>query len=231
MHIPDGFLDPKIATGLMGAAVAVLGYCLARVRAAVTALVPAQALATAGRGAQSIASGYRRVLTKLGEQKVYQMGMAAALVFAAQMFNFPIGGGTSGHLIGGVFAAVLLGPFAGTIVIAVVLIIQSLFFADGGLLALGANIINMAAIGSLACYYIYYYLKKVAPEWLAIAVAAWSSVVLASLACALQIGFSGTIGFGQVIPAMLRVHAVIGITEALITLAAVHLFRSMAKSE
>jgi cobalt/nickel transport system permease protein len=231
MHIPDGFLDPKMSAGMVGVAVAVLGYSLAKVKAAVTAVAPRAALAAVGKGVQSVALGGRRVLTKLGEKKIYQMGMVASLVFAAQMFNFPISNGTSGHLIGGVLAAVILGPFAGAIVISVVLAVQSLFFADGGLLALGANIVNMAAIGSLACYYIYYYLKKVAPEWLAIAVAAWSSVVLAALLCSLQIGFSGTIGFGQVIPAMLRVHAVIGIAEALITLAAVHLFRSMAKSE
>jgi cobalt/nickel transport system permease protein len=124
MHIPDGFIDPKISFGLMGAAVAILGYCLNKVRAAVTALAPQEAFALAGRGMKSLAGRSRRALTKLGEQKIYIMGMVAALVFAAQMFNFPIDKGTSGHLIGGVLAAVLLGPFAGTIVIAVVLTIQ-----------------------------------------------------------------------------------------------------------
>lgn len=227
MHIPDGFLDPKISMGMMGAAVAVLAYSVAKVREAVTAVAPQAALAAVGKGVQSMALGGRRVLTKLGEQKIYQMGMVASLVFAAQMFNFPVAQGTSGHLIGGVLAAILLGPFAGTIVIAVVLTVQMLFFADGGLLAIGANIVNMAVIGSLGCYYIYYFSKKYIPEWIAIMAAAWSSVVLASLACALQIGFSGTIAMGAVVPAMLRIHVLIGIAEALITLAFISLFRSM----
>lgn len=231
MHIPDGFLDPKISMGMMGAAAVVLAYSVAKVREAVTAAAPQAALLAAGRGIQSMALGGRRVLTKLGEQKIYQMGMVASLVFAAQMFNFPINQGTSGHLIGGVLAAVLLGPFAGTIVISVVLAIQSLFFADGGLIAIGANIVNMAVIGSFACYYIYYYLKKYAPEAIAIMIAAWSSVVLASLACSLQIGFSKTISFDQIIPAMLKVHIIIGVAEALITLAGINLFRSMLKGE
>lgn len=231
MHIPDGFLDPKVANGLLGGAAFVLAFSFAKVRAAVTAVVPAAALATAGKKAANLALGARRILTGEGERTIYKMGMVAALVFAAQMFNFPINGGTSGHLIGGVFAAAILGPFAGTIVISAVLAVQSLFFADGGLLALGANIINMALFGTIAGYYIYYFLKKVAPEWLAIAVAAWFAVPLASLACALELGISGTIPYAVVIPAMLKIHLVIGIAEALITLALVNIFRSMLKGE
>ena len=110
MHIPDGFIDPKIAYGLMGAAVAALSYSLARVKAAVTSLAPQEAFAAVGKGVKSLAGRSRRVLTKLGEQKIYKMGMVASLVFAAQMFNFPVAAGTSGHLIGGVLAVVLLGP-------------------------------------------------------------------------------------------------------------------------
>ena len=227
MHIPDGFLDPKMSAGMMGAAAFALAFCLSKVRAAVTAVVPAKALASAGAGANRVMENGRRMLTGFGEQQIYKMGMVAALVFAAQMFNFPVESGTSGHLIGGVLAAVLLGPFAGAIVISVVLAVQMFFFADGGLIAIGANIVNMAVIGSLGCYYIYYWLKKILPEWTAIAAASWSSVVLASLACALQIGLSGTIAFGTVTQSMLRVHALIGIAEALITIAFVYLFRSM----
>lgn len=231
MHIPDGFLDPKMSAGLLGVAGVALAYSWAKVRAAVTVLQPVAALAAAGRGAGQIVGGMRRVLTGQGERELYKMGMVAALVFAAQMFNFPIASGTSGHLIGGVLAAVLLGPFAGALVVAAVLVVQMLFFADGGLLAVGANIVNMALIGSLLCYYIYYYLTKAVPEWLAIVAAAWFSVVLASLACALQLGFSGTIALGAVVPAMLRVHVLIGIAEALITLAFVQIFRSLADGE
>lgn len=231
MHIPDGFLDPKISMGLMGAAAAVLGYSLAKVREAVTALAPQRALALAGKAAGTMADGGRRVLTKLGEQKIYQMGMAAALIFAAQMFNFPVSNGTSGHLIGGVFAAVVLGPFAGALVIASVLTVQMLFFADGGLLAIGANIINLALVGTILAYYLYVLLKKIAPEWLAIAAAAWAGVVLAAFTCALELGLSGTIPYAVAIPAMVKVHAVIGLAEALITLALIKVFRVLLPKE
>lgn len=231
MHIPDGFLDPKVSAGMMGAAAVVLAYCFARVRAAVTAFVPRYALAAAGRGMSNIAGGMRRVLTGEGERTVYKMGMVAAIVFAGQMFNFPIGSGTSGHLIGGVFASVILGPFAGAIVIATVLAVQMLFFADGGLLAVGANIINMALFGTIVAFYVYFCLRKIVPEWLAITAAAWASVLLASFACALELAFSGTVPFGQVIPAMLQVHMIIGIAEALITLALVKIFRAKLQGE
>lgn len=231
MHIPDGFLDPKISTGLVGAAVAVLSYSFAKVREMVTVLKPVAAFATAGKGVGNMFSGMKRVLSGEGEKTIYKMGMVAALIFAGQMFNFPISSGTSGHLIGGVFAAVILGPFAGAIVIAAVLLVQMLFFADGGLLAIGANIINMALFGTVIAYYTYYYLKKAVPEWLAILVAAWASVPLAALACALEIGISGTVPFMVVVPAMLKVHMIIGIAEALITLALVNLFRGMLKNE
>lgn len=231
MHIPDGFLDPKVSTGMMGVAAVVLGYCFAKVREAVTALVPAAALAAAGRGVGNVVGSMKRILTGDGERTLYKMGMVAALVFAGQMFNFPISGGTSGHLIGGVFASVILGPFAGAIVIAAVLAVQMLFFADGGLLAIGANIINMALIGAIGGYYIYYLLKRAVLEWLAIGIAAWASVVLASFVCALELGLSGTIPYEKVIPAMVNVHMVIGVAEALITLALVNVFRTMLKGE
>jgi cobalt/nickel transport system permease protein len=231
MHIPNGFLDPKISAGLIGVAVAALSYSFAKVREMVTALAPVEALATAGRAVGSMVGRVRRVLTGEGERMVYKMGMVAALVFAGQMFNFPVSQGTSGHLIGGIFAAVILGPFAGAIVMAAVLSVQAFFFADGGLLALGANIVNMAVIAALGCYYLYFWLKRALPEWLAIFIAAWASVILASFACALQLGYSGTVPFETVIPAMVNVHAVIGMAEALITLALVNIFRGMLKGE
>jgi cobalt/nickel transport system permease protein len=221
MHIPDGFIDPKISYGLMGAAVAVLGYCLAKVKVAVTALAEQPAFAGMGK---MVGRG-RRVLTKLGEQKIYLMGMVAALIFAAQMFDFPISQGTSGHLIGGVLAVVLLGPFAGTIAVAAVVIIQALFFADGGLIVMSANVVNMACLGALLSYYIYIGIKKFLPEWLSIGLTAWCSVMIAAAAASLEIGLSGTYALGSVTGAILRVHAVIGIAEALITIALVSAFR------
>lgn len=231
MHIPDGFLDPKISTGLLGAASFALSFCLGKVKEMATALQPMEALAVAGRNITSLPGRMKRVLTGEGEQLIYRIGMVASLVFAAQMFNFPISQGTSGHLIGGVFAAVVLGPFAGMIAMTAVLLIQSFFFADGGLLALGANIINMAVIGALLCYYVYFFLKKVLPEWSAIFISAWVSVFLAAFACALEIGFSGTAPYSTVVPAMLRVHFIIGIAEGLITLALINLFRSMIREK
>jgi cobalt/nickel transport system permease protein len=227
MHIPDGFIDPKISFGLMGAAVAVLGYSLAKVKAAVTVLAEKPAFAGVGR---MVGRG-RSVLTKLGEQRIYLMGMVAALIFAAQMFNFPISQGTSGHLIGGVLAVVLLGPFAGTIAVAAVVIIQALFFADGGLVVMGANVVNMACLGALVSYYIYAGIKKILPEWISIGAVAWCSVMIAATAASLEIGLSGTYALGSVTGAMLGVHAVIGIAEALVTIALVGAFRKLAPVE
>ncbi|NQT29355.1 MAG: energy-coupling factor ABC transporter permease [Candidatus Saganbacteria bacterium] len=227
MHIPDGFLDPKISIGMLGAAVAVLAYSMAKVKESVTALAPQEAFAAVGKGVKNLAGQSRRILTKFGEQKIYKMGMVAALVFAAQMFNFPIAYGTSGHLIGGVLAVVLLGPFAGVLVIAAVLVVQALFFADGGLLVMGANIINMAFFGALLPYYIYAGLKRFIPEWLSIGAAAWCSVVMAALAASFEIGLSGTFALGAVLSSMLKVHIVIGIAEAAITVALVYMFRKL----
>jgi cobalt/nickel transport system permease protein len=227
MHIPDGFINPKISIGLMGAAAAVLSYCLAKVKAAVTALAPQEAFAGVSGGIKSLSGKGRRILTKLGEQKIYLMGMTASLVFAAQMFNFPVDNGTSGHLIGGALAVVLLGPFAGTIVITTVVAVQALFFADGGMIAMGANVVNMACLGALVSYYIYAWLKKYMPESLSIALTAWCSVMIAASAASFEIGMSGTFSLTVVMQAMLRVHAIIGIAEALITVALVNIYRKL----
>jgi len=227
MHIPHGFIDPKIALGLLGAAVGVLGFCLAKVKEAVTVLVKQEAFATVGNGAKNLFGQGKRALSKFGEQKIYQMGMVAALIFAAQMFNFPIASGTSGHLIGGVLAVVLLGPFAGTLAVAVVVLVQAFFFGDGGLAVLGVNLINMAALAALVSYYVYAGLTKFLPEWLSISLAAWFSVMLAAAATALEIGLSGTVALGVVMLAMLKVHAIIGLAEALITVVLVKAFRKL----
>jgi cobalt/nickel transport system permease protein len=231
MHIPDGFIDPKISFGLMGAAVAVLGYCFAKVKTAVTALVEQPAFAGVGEGIKNLTGKGRRVLTKIGEQKIYLMGMVAALIFAAQMFNFPIAQGTSGHLIGGVLAVVLLGPFAGTIAVAAVVIVQALFFADGGLMVIGANLINMACLGALASYYIYIWVGKYLRQWLSIAMAAWCSVIIAATAASFEIGISGTYSLAAVMFSMLKVHAVIAVAEALITVVLVNIFRKLTPIE
>ena len=230
MHIPDGFLGPKTSMSLIGAAIGVLGYCFSKVLKAVTVLVPKRVLATAGSNVSKIYSSGRLALTKIGGEKIQKMGIVAAWIFAAQMFNFPINNGTSGHLLGGVFAAVILGPFAGTLVISVVLFVQAFFFADGGFLALGANIINMGLIGCFSSYYLYNYLKKLINVKIAIAITAWVSVVGAAFACSLEVGFSGRIPTLDITKTMLGVHAIIGIAEAIITIFLLKLFKNKEES-
>ncbi len=189
MHIPDGFLDAKTLAATAVASAGVLAHAL------------------------------RRTEKELEERRLPLMGVVSAFVFAAQMLNFPVAGGTSGHLLGGVLAAVLLGPWAGSLVLATVLIIQCLIFQDGGLLALGANIFNMAVLGTIGGYYVY---RGLGPLFrnnrLAQAAgAAWFSVVAAAAACSLELAISGTSPLPVVLPAMIGVHALIGIGEASIT--------------
>ena len=149
----------------------------------------------------------------------------AAFIFAAQMFNFQVIGGTSGHLLGGVLAAVLLGPWAATIVMACVVAVQALVFQDGGLVVLGANIFNMGVIGTLGGFAIYATIANLLGgesrgRLPAAAIAAWTSVVLGALAMAIELAISGTTPLELTLPAMVGVHMVIGIGEAVITVAA-----------
>ncbi len=191
MHIPDGFLDAKTL--------------------ALTGALSAGGLAVAAR----------QVNRTLPRNKIPLMGLGAAFVFAAQMLNFPVAGGTSGHLLGGVLAAVLLGPGAAAIVIACVLTVQALLFSDGGVLALGANIFNMSFIGAVAGCAIYRAVRKFLPglrgRITAVFFAAWLSTVLAAVTCAGELSLSGTLPPEVVFPAMISVHALIGIGEGLIT--------------
>jgi cobalt/nickel transport system permease protein len=151
------------------------------------------------------------------------MGIMSAFIFAAQMINFPVLGGTSGHLFGGVLAAILLGPYAGAVVLTCVLIFQCLVFQDGGLLALGANILNMAVIGTLGGYFIFSVVNQMNSGkkgfLIAAAIAAWFSVVLAASFCALELSISGISPLGVVLPAMAGIHALIGVGEAVVTVA------------
>ncbi len=192
MHIPDGFLDAKTAVTTGVLATAGLGLALAAVRRTVP------------------------------PRRIPLIGLAAAFVFAAQMLNFPVAGGTSGHLIGAVLAAVLLGPAAAVLVMSAVLILQCLMFADGGVTALGANLFNMALVAPTVGYVVYRVLRRVAGEGLrgrlfATAFAAWSSTVAAALSCAGQLALSGTVPLRAALPAMGGVHMFIGLGEAVIT--------------
>ncbi len=191
MHIPDGFLDAKTMAASAGLACAGVGWAL--------------------KSAQS----------RIAPQRMPLMGLSAAFVFAAQMLNFPVLGGTSGHLLGGVLVAVLLGPSAAVVVMTAVVMVQCLLFSDGGLLALGANVFNMAVLAPVTGYGVYRLARLVWREPAGIigasAFAGWCSTVVASLACAGQLAYAGTASLGVVIPAMVHVHMVIGIGEGLIT--------------
>jgi len=196
MHIPDGFLSA-----------ATVGT---------TYVISAGGLANAVRVANK----------KLGEKHIPMMGILAAFIFAAQMLNFPVAGGTSGHVIGAALVAILLGPWAAVIIMSVVLIAQSLLFQDGGLLALGANIFNMGIIAGFSAHYIYRFLNAMLggnsrSTMIAGFAAAWGSVFLASVACAIELAISGTSPIGVVLPAMAGVHALIGIGEGLVTVSVV----------
>jgi cobalt/nickel transport system permease protein len=156
------------------------------------------------------------------------MSFVTAIVFAAQMFNFSVAQGMSGHLLGGVFAALFLGPWGGALSITMVLLVQATLYADGGLIVLGANIVNMAFFGTILGYGIYHVLhRQQLPSKICIGFAAWASLVLASVACALELGMSGTVGLQSVLLSMISTHAIIGIGEMLITLLLVSVMVNM----
>src|SRR3990170_3399204 len=153
------------------------------------------------------------------------MGMLAAAIFAGQMLNFAVAGGTSGHLMGAALATILLGPWAAVLVLTSVVSIQALIFQDGGLLALGANIFNMGIVGVAVGYMAYHTVKKLAGgrKWglyLGGFIAAWLSIEVAALSVALQLALSNTSPANLAIPAMAGVHALIGTGEGLITVGA-----------
>ena len=172
-----------------------------------------------------LAVAVRRTNATLDEKAVPLLGVMAAFIFAAQMFNFQVVGGTSGHLLGGVLAAVLLGPWAATLVMACVIGVQALVFQDGGLIVMGANIFNMGIVGTLGGFYLYRGLAGAMggedrARIPAAGIAAWVSVVAGAICMSLELAISGTTPLQLALPAMVGVHAVIGVGEALITMAA-----------
>ena len=199
MHIPDGFISG-------GTAVA-------------TGVVSAGAVGVAlQRGRQA-----------LEDRQVPLVGLSAAFIFAAQMVNFPVGLGTSGHLVGGALAAILLGPWMACVVLAVVLAVQLLGFGDGGATALGANVLLMGVVAGIGGHHLFRVLARLLPRTrggylAAAAVTAWASVVVASVVCSVLITSLGVFGgdrFGEVLATMVGLHALIGIGEAAITVAVV----------
>ena len=173
----------------------------------------------------------RQTRDQLGERQIPLLGIMAAFIFAAQAINFPVAGGTSGHLLGGALAAIVLGPWAAVLVMTAVIGLQGLLFQDGGLLARGWNIMNMGVLTAFTGYLVYNLIKRVAGQsstGLIIAgiVGAWLSVEVGAIATALQLAVSGTSPLNISLPAMVGVHALIGIGEALITVGALTLIAS-----
>ncbi|MEM2104212.1 MAG: energy-coupling factor ABC transporter permease [Candidatus Bathyarchaeia archaeon] len=203
MHIPDGYLSAEVAILMSAVSLVFLVWCWKKSKAA-----------------------YSKSFASL-------LAVSSAFVFTAQMINFPIAQGTSGHLVGGAFLSIVLGPYVAVLSMTIVLLMQALFFADGGIFALGANIFNMAVIGGLS-FFIFRLIagrsfrgKRFA---LGVFAASWLSVVLGALSCGIQIGvsplFSQAGGVAVTVPAMLFWHAIIGLCEATITtIFTTHLYR------
>ncbi|AOT68656.1 energy-coupling factor ABC transporter permease [Geosporobacter ferrireducens] len=177
-------------------------------------------VATGAASVGGIGTAVKKTREHLEDNKIPLLGVMGAFIFAAQMINFPVGLGTSGHLIGAFFAAVVLGPWASALVLSAILIIQSLFFGDGGILALGANIFNMAVLANFTGYYVYQLFKKNSKSYsqAGIIVGGCFSVVAAALAAAIEIVLSGRSELMIVLPPMMLWHVLIGIGEGLITL-------------
>jgi cobalt/nickel transport system permease protein len=194
VHIPDGFINAPTSLAAGAAAAGGVGVSL------------------------------RKAAQTLQERQAPLAGLVAAYIFAVQMLNFPVAAGTSGHLLGGLLAAVLVGPWAGALCVAVVLVVQALLFADGGLSALGLNIANMALVAAWGGYAVFLLVRRVLPATkasvtAAAGVAAGVSVVLASVAFVVEYAIGGTGGapVGTVLGAMVGVHVLIGIGEGIIT--------------
>ncbi len=198
MHAPDGFLNAGTAVATGALSVGTVGVTL------------------------------RHARHQLQDRQIPLAGVAAAFIFAAQMFNFPVAAGTTGHLLGGALAAILLGPGMGAIVVTVVVAVQAFLFADGGLTALGYNTLNMAIVPAFGGYALYRLFRRMMPRTTggvvgATGLAAGLSVVLSSMAFSLQWLFGATadVPFDTVFGAMVGVHSLIGIGEAVISALAV----------
>lgn len=185
MHIPDGYLDLKIALTFFVLTIAVLGYSLLKLRS---------------------------------EKLTSMFGIVSAAIFAAQMLNWPIPGGTSAHFVGGSLAGILLGPFAGCVSMAIVLTVQTLVFNDGGITAWGANVWNMAVVNVFVGYYVYKALQRFGKTFASF-IAGWVGITLAAIFAGIELGLSTSFAYGLAvtIPVMGIWHAILGIVEGIIT--------------
>lgn len=189
MHTPDGFLHPWMAVSFLIVSGVVLTYAARRIRG------------------------------DLIERRIHLFGIVTAGVFAAQLLNWPIPGGTSAHFVGGALAGIVLGPHLGALSVALVLVIQAVVFGDGGVLALGANVWNMAIVEAYVGYAVYQLLAD-RSEPVALISAGWVGITLAALSAGLQLGFSPAFGYEllTVVTVMAGGHAVLGLGEGLLTL-------------
>lgn len=201
MHIPNGFLSDPVCTATTLASCTALGFGVARMRQTIDA--PSSTLVPAPSSALLAATG--------------------AGLFAAQMVNFPIGDGASGHVVGAALAAILLGPWRGMLTMAVVLSVQCLLFGDGGLSTLGANVLNMAVLGTLSAAGLYGLVTRnfqgIRGQLLGAALASFGSVLASAAVCSLELAASGTYALANVMSAMISVHAWIALGEAVATVA------------
>lgn len=223
MHIPDEFLNTGSAASLAGVAATAVVVAIQKVRKNFLEKVPVlkARLATFPNFGGGSDVSFESRLSKMGREKMMRMAAIGSLIFSAQMVNFPIGGGASGHLLGGVLAALVLGPFEALLVMTAILSTQAFVFGDGGLFALGANIFNMGIVGALGGYVFFRFLTKgniSRRNFLKNAfVSAWISVVMAAVVASFEIALSGTNPLFVVLPAMTLVHVVIGFVEGMIT--------------
>lgn len=175
-----------------------------------------------------VALALRWARNELSEEKIPLIAVLAAGIFAIQAFNLPVGMGTSGHLVGGALAAIVLGsPFAAVFILTIVLIIQGVVFGDGGITTMGANIINMGVIGGFVGYYSYHGIKSaIKNKFIPAAIAAWLGCFIAAVVCAIEMFIAGTFPLVPGIIAMGTYHAAIGIIEGVITAGAIYLIYS-----
>ncbi len=204
MHIPDGFLSVIVSISFWIVSLIILYFAV------------------------------KNTQKTLDDRLVPMMGVMSAAIIAGQMLNFTVIGGTSGHLLGAALVTILLGPWPAMIVMTTVVSLQALLFQDGGILALGANIFNMAVVGVFVSYAIYRILSSFMKTHkfgnvVAGFLAAWTSIFIASLSCAIQLSLSGTSPANIVIPAMAGIHALIGIGEGVISVGAILFIMSARK--
>ncbi len=195
MHVPDGLIGPVTAILTWIVAVIIVGYAL------------------------------RRAQAELDDRSIPIVGLTAAFIFAAQMVTVPVAGGTSAHLLGGAMAGIMLGPWVGTLVVSVVYMVQAIAFADGGITALGANVLAMGVLAAVGGYYLFRTLTAVLPRsrWAylgSVAVTSWVTIVAAAALVSVFIVFGGPLP-PATFPVMIGVHALVGVLEAVISVSVV----------